>query len=69
MADRPRAGDDDEAVKTAFDKLNQSQTKLGEAIYAQAQAEQAAPAGDAGQPAEDAASSDDDVIDAEIVED
>ena len=28
------AGDDDDAVKTAFDKLNASQQKLGEAIYA-----------------------------------
>ena len=28
------AGEDDAAVKTAFDKLNASQTKLGEAIYA-----------------------------------
>ncbi|WP_152176206.1 Hsp70 family protein, partial [Mycobacterium tuberculosis] len=31
------AGDDDEAVKTAFEKLNQSQSKLGEAIYASSQ--------------------------------
>ena len=29
-------GDDDAAVKTAFEKLQASQTKLGEAIYAQA---------------------------------
>ena len=36
------AGDDDDAVKTAFDKLNQSQGKLGEAIYASSQASQAA---------------------------
>ena len=37
------AGDDDDAVKTAYDKLNASQQKLGEAIYASSQAE-AAPA-------------------------
>ena len=37
------AGEDDDAVKTAFDKLNQSQGKLGEAIYASSQATQAAP--------------------------
>ncbi|MDF2919142.1 MAG: molecular chaperone DnaK, partial [Microbacterium sp.] len=64
------AGDDDDAVKTAFDKLNASQGKLGEAIYAQGQADQAqsaptdAPTGDAG-----AAASDEDVVDAEVVED
>ncbi|HEX5728967.1 MAG TPA: molecular chaperone DnaK, partial [Microbacterium sp.] len=64
------AGDDDDAVKTAFDKLNQSQGKLGEAIYASSQASQAAPdaapeaaAGDSG-----SASSDEDVIDAEVVD-
>ena len=33
------AGDDEEAVKTAFDTLNDRQTKLGEAIYAASQAE------------------------------
>ena len=32
------AGDDEDAVKTAFDKLNASQQQLGEAIYASAQA-------------------------------
>ncbi|WP_336652657.1 MULTISPECIES: molecular chaperone DnaK [unclassified Leucobacter] len=57
------AGDDDEAVKTAADKLGQSQTKLGEAIYAAAQAEQPAADADA------AGSNDDDVVDAEVVED
>ena len=68
------AGDDDDAVKTAFDKLNQSQGKLGEAIYASSQAAQAAPdaaASDAGssEPGAPEASSDEDVIDAEVVED
>ncbi|MDT0184824.1 molecular chaperone DnaK [Microbacterium sp. ARD31] len=64
------AGDDDDAVKTAYDKLNQSQQKLGEAIYAAGQAEQQAqPAGD--QPAEggEQPASDEDVIDAEVVDD
>ena len=36
------AGEDEDAVKTALDKLNASQTKLGEAIYSQAQADGAA---------------------------
>ena len=37
------AGDDDAAVKTAFDKLNASQGKLGEAIYASARQPPTAP--------------------------
>ena len=55
-------------MKTAFDKLNESQTKLGEAIYAQSQADAAAgaPAGDEA-PAD--AASDEDVVDAEVVDD
>ncbi len=61
------AGEDDDAVKTAFDKLGESQQKLGQAIYASAQADAAAPAGDEGQPTE--SSNDDDVVDAEVVED
>ncbi|MGO4690410.1 molecular chaperone DnaK [Glaciibacter sp. 2TAF33] len=65
------AGDDDAAVKTAFDKLNESQGKLGEAIYASSQADAAAgSATDSGaeQPA-DAGNSDEDVVDAEVVDD
>lgn len=50
------AGDDIEAVKTAVDKLNQSQSKLGEAIYAAAQEA----------PAEEPST--EDVVDAEVVE-
>lgn len=64
------AGEDDDAVKTAFDKLNQSQGKLGEAIYASGQASQAAPdaaAGDAGD-ARGETGSDEDVVDAEVVD-
>jgi len=61
------AGDDDEAVKTAFDKLNESQGKLGQAIYSQQDAGAAAggeqPAGD--QPQQD----DEDIVDAEVVDD
>lgn len=60
------AGDDDDAVKTAFEKLNESQTKLGEAIYAQSQADAAAASEST--PTEET-SSDEDVIDAEVVDD
>ncbi|WP_336698034.1 molecular chaperone DnaK [Curtobacterium sp. USHLN213] len=60
------AGEDDEAVKTAFDKLNESQGKLGQAIYAQQDA--GAPAGE--QPtADQAAQDDEDIVDAEVVDD
>ena len=55
-------GDDDDAVKSAFEKLQQSQTKLGEAIYASAQAEAAN--GDSSAQADD-----DDVVDAEVIDD
>ena len=57
------AGTDDEAVKTALDALNQSQTKLGEAIYAASQAEESAAT------ESQSTSSDEDVVDAEIVDD
>ncbi len=59
------AGDDDQKVKDALEKLNASQQKLGEALYAQG-----AEASAEGEPAaaEDT-SSDDDVIDAEVIED
>ena len=59
------AGTDEDAVKAASEKLQASQTKLGEAIYASAQAEGAAAAGDA--PSEDA-KPDEDIVDAEIVD-
>jgi molecular chaperone DnaK len=61
------AGDDEAAVKTAYDKLNESQVKLGEAIYSQAQQAESAPAGGTDQPEE--AASDEDVVDAEVVDD
>ncbi|MBE7190792.1 Hsp70 family protein, partial [Jatrophihabitans endophyticus] len=59
------AGDDDDAVKTAFDKLNSSQTKLGQAIYAASQAEESAAASDT---ASESSSDDEDVVDAEVVD-
>ena len=64
------AGDDDDAVKTAFDKLNESQGKLGEAIYKSSQADAAAGSDEAGTdetPAEE--NKDEDVVDAEVVDD
>jgi molecular chaperone DnaK len=59
--------DNDEAVKVAFDKLNESQGKLGEAIYASSQADAAATDEPADAPTD--AASDEDVVDAEVVED
>ena len=58
------AGDDETAVKTAFDALNASQTKLGEAIYSASQMDPT-PSDDQ----EDSSTDDDDVVDAEIVDD
>ncbi|ROP74838.1 molecular chaperone DnaK [Curtobacterium sp. PhB115] len=59
------AGEDEDAVKTAFDKLNESQGKLGQAIYSQQDA--GAPAGD--QPAGEQPADDEDIVDAEVVDD
>ncbi|WP_175956319.1 molecular chaperone DnaK [Schaalia sp. Marseille-Q2122] len=56
-------GSDSAAVKTALDALNESGMKIGQEIYAAQQAEEAA-----GATAGEQASSDDDVIDAEIVD-
>ncbi|MGB3909638.1 MAG: molecular chaperone DnaK [Pseudolysinimonas sp.] len=56
-------GEDDEAVKSAFDKLVLSQTKLGEAIYSSPVTEPDAAA------EEPAAGTDEDIVDAEIVDD
>ncbi len=53
------AGEDIDAVKTAFDALNESQQKLGEAIYAAQPAEGEAAAEEA---------SGEDVVDAEVVD-
>jgi len=55
--------DNDDEVKAAFEKLQASQTKLGEAIYANAQAEGAA-AGEG----EQAPNADEDIVDAEVID-
>ena len=55
-------GDDNDAVKSALEKLQASQTKLGEALYASAQAE--ANADSASSSKED----DEDVVDAEVID-
>ncbi|MBW4095524.1 MAG: molecular chaperone DnaK [Acidobacteria bacterium] len=63
------AGTDEDAVKSAFEKLQASQSKLGEAIYAQSQADGAAGAtadGDASASA--GANADEDIVDAEVVD-
>ncbi|WPR63843.1 molecular chaperone DnaK [Glutamicibacter protophormiae] len=54
--------DNDDEVKAAFEKLQASQSKLGEAIYANTQAEGAA----AGEP--DAPNADEDIVDAEVID-
>jgi len=58
------AGADEGAVKIAFDKLVESQQRLGQAIYSAPQAEPTAEAG-----AAEETSSDEDIVDAEVVED
>ena len=64
------AGDDDDAVKAAHDKLTASQQKLGEAIYQAAQS-----AGEQGDPNVadpgngEVPNPDEDVVDAEVVDD
>ncbi|GHF21815.1 molecular chaperone DnaK [Pseudolysinimonas yzui] len=57
-------GEDDDAVKSAFDKLVLSQTKLGEAIYSAA-----TPEPDAAAEEPTAGAGDEDIVDAEIVDD
>ncbi|QYH35004.1 molecular chaperone DnaK [Salinibacterium sp. M195] len=59
------ASDDEEAVKTAFDKLTESQQKLGEAIYKH-QEENPEAAEGAEAPADE--NSDEDIVDAEVVD-
>ncbi|MDK7750677.1 molecular chaperone DnaK [Brevibacterium sp. UMB10442] len=61
-------GDDDAAVEKALEKLQTSQTKLGEALYAQQSADGAAGADATGAGAADSADSDDDVVDAEVID-
>jgi molecular chaperone DnaK len=67
-------GEDIDKVKAAVDKLNTTSAQLGQAMYAAAQAAQQAPS-EAGEPSEHAGSngesstSEEDVVDAEIVDD
>ena len=67
-------GEDNDKVKAAVEKLNATSAKLGQAMYAAAQAAQQAPS-EAGGPSDHAESngesstSDDDVVDAEIMDD
>jgi molecular chaperone DnaK len=67
-------GEDIDKVKAAVDKLNSTSAQLGQAMYAAAQAAQQAPS-EAGGPSEHAESngagstSEEDVVDAEIVDD
>lgn len=60
------AGDDEAAVKTAFDTLTESQQKLGQAIYSAPQEEPTD-----GEPAQQPAAeeNDEDIVDAEVVDD
>ena len=60
-------GTDTEAIRTATEKAAQASQKMGTAIYAQAQAENAGSA-DAGAPGAEQPV-DDEVVEAEIVED
>jgi molecular chaperone DnaK len=62
-------GEDEDAVKSAYEKLSQSQTKIGEAIYSQHAADGAA-AGAAGEGAAtaDTSADEDEVVDAEVVD-
>jgi molecular chaperone DnaK len=67
-------GEDNDQVKAAVEKLNTTSAQLGQAMYAAAQAAQQAPS-EAGEPSDHAESNgesstaDEDVVDAEIVDD
>ncbi|MEJ7635035.1 molecular chaperone DnaK [Aeromicrobium sp.] len=60
-------GDAPDAVQAAVTKLGESSSKMGEAMYAAAAAEAQAAGGEAGAPT-DTADDDDDVVEAEIVD-
>ncbi|MCC6376947.1 MAG: Hsp70 family protein, partial [Microbacteriaceae bacterium] len=61
------AGEDDDAVNSAFEKLSQSQSKIGEALYQQSETASATAADSStGEPA---AADDEDIVDAEVVDD
>jgi len=61
------AGDDEAAVKTAFDTLAESQQKIGEALYQQSETAAAGTGDEA--PEATPGASDEDIVDAEVVED
>ncbi|MCC7128308.1 MAG: molecular chaperone DnaK [Microbacteriaceae bacterium] len=61
------AGEDDDAVNKAFEKLSESQSKIGEALYQQSETASATAAeSSTGEPA---SADDEDIVDAEVVED
>ncbi len=63
-------GEDNDAVKAAVDKVNTTSAALGQAMYAAAQAAQSeAPNAEGASTDGASAGSDDDVVDAEIVDD
>ncbi|MBW1602312.1 molecular chaperone DnaK [Streptomyces sp. JJ66] len=63
-------GEDTSAIREASEKVAATSQKLGQALYADAQAQQAAAGGEAGGTgAQQGAQADDDVVDAEIVDD
>jgi len=61
------AGDDEAAVKTAFDTLAESQQKIGEALYQQSETAAAGTGDEA--PEATTSANDEDIVDAEVVED
>ena len=61
--------DNDDAVKAAMDDLNQKASAMGQAVYQASQAEQQAAAQASQEGPSDSFSADDDVVDAEIVDD
>ncbi len=60
--------DNDDEVKAAFEKLQTSQTKLGEAIYSQAQSGAAGTDGASAGEGASEAGADEDIVDAEVVD-
>ena len=62
-------GEDADAVQAAVTKLGESSSKMGEAMYAAAAAEAQASGADAGAGSPSDSADDDDVVDAEIVDD
>jgi molecular chaperone DnaK len=64
------AGDDEAAVKTAFDTLAESQSKIGEALYSQSETANAVPGAEETPEQESTQTgSDEDIVDAEVVDD